>query len=135
MSYQDIAHHYEDGPEDPTPPAFIRKDEHTARKAHGCGICEGTIWPGQRYRKSVWLDDDGMHIYKSHADRAECEAGRQEAEAYRQAAWEAEGRALDREMEELARETAAVNGELYYAVPRPVQPAPTPDDDPEDLPF
>ena len=81
MTYQDIAHHYEDDPEDPAPPAFARCSEHIARKVHGCSTCEGAIRPGQRYEKVVMLGEEGLEVYRSHTDRAECDAARQEAEA------------------------------------------------------
>lgn len=135
MSYQDIAHHYEDGPEDPTPPAFERRSEHQARKAHGCSLCGGTIWPGQRYSKLVFLGDDGLEIYKTHLDHAECEAGRQETEARQREADELQGQMLRELDEELARETAALNGEPYSAAPRPLPLTPTAPPDDADLPF
>ena len=85
----DVMHHYQDGPEDPTPPAFERKESHIARKRHHCEECEGWISPGQQYSKHVWMDDEGLHVLKVHADREACAAERKTVEAYRQAclAW------------------------------------------------
>lgn len=81
--WQEVAHHYQDY-EEPTPPSFERKDQHTARQAHHCEDCEGEIRPGERYNKWIWKDDEGFHIVKAHVDREACAAMRRAVEAWRE---------------------------------------------------
>lgn len=76
----------------------LSSGEHTARKAHGCAGCEGLIEPGQRYGKTVMLDEGRFEIQRVHADAGECQASRLAVEARRKAEakamFEAEAKAM-----------------------------------------
>ena len=55
-------------PEDwPDEPVILSERTHTARKDHACTRCGGVILSGDRYTKTVLIDDDdGFAEYKEH---------------------------------------------------------------------
>lgn len=106
--WEEVRHHYEDGPEELPAPAFQRSSTHTARVGHDCEVCEGRIAPGQQYRKITYLDDEeGVTVWKAHLDRDVCNAERDAIKAARlreQAEWDAWAQEIGRrEMEALNR--------------------------------
>lgn len=42
-------------------PNLLRSSTPTARKAHRCYTCNGAIKPGEKYRRAVYLGDDGLY--------------------------------------------------------------------------
>ena len=45
-------------------PTTLRDSTPTARKAHRCSLCLGTIKPGEKYQVFVNVDDDGLYLWK-----------------------------------------------------------------------
>lgn len=69
--------------EEPDPPQLLKVTSHTAQQLHDCASCEGYIQPGQRYTRTVIVDDNGWHLYKTHDDPDTCRATRAQLAAWR----------------------------------------------------
>ena len=101
MGWSDVRHHYEDGdPEDAWPDhKVLTTGAHTARKPHPCMICEGSIMPGERYRKVVALLDGKFIIDCTHEDGDACRAMAKQVDEWRRAESAEMARAFAAEME------------------------------------
>lgn len=52
-------------------PELINDEKPTARTYHTCGGCRRTISPGETYRRSTYVGDDGIYRFK---ECVHCEA-------------------------------------------------------------
>ncbi|GAA5501097.1 hypothetical protein Dxin01_00828 [Deinococcus xinjiangensis] len=56
---------------------FYDATTHCARKSHPCHRCQGTIWAGQHYLRTVYVSEGGkFHLEKTHLDPAQCKPKR-----------------------------------------------------------
>lgn len=100
MSWSDVRHHYEDGdPEDAWPDQkILSSGVHTARKAQPCEFCDGSILPGQRYRKVVMLADGRFEMHRHHEDGDACRGMAKQVKEWRREQNAEMARAMTAEM-------------------------------------